>query len=165
MNDGILISQFSTEAGLESATIRYFSDGCVSHVDLVIPDDMVVDGVQLKKGWLLGARLQGGVQQRPPEYAKFTRILRRAVQVPNIDAAYAFAVQQIGKPYNKRAILDFFLHRQRQFSVEQTTWFCDELNYQIVAAGGRLLLGTNNPMNLTPQEELLSPYWQIVEVV
>ncbi len=163
MTAGILISQFSTEAGLGSAAIRYLSDGCISHVDLVIPHDMVVNGVQLKKGWLLGARLQGGVQQRPPGYAIFTRKFCRAVHVPDIDAAYVFAVQQIGKPYNKRAILDFFLHRQRRFFAEQPTWFCDELNYQIVAAGGRLLLGTENPLNLTPQEELLSPYWQAEE--
>lgn len=162
-NPGTLISQFSTEAGLGSAAIRYLSAGCVSHVDLVVPEDIKVAGVQLKKGWLLGARLHGGVQQRPPGYARFTRTLRMAVEVPDVDAAYAFAVQQIGKPYNKGAILDFFLHRQRKFTPEQSAWFCDELNYQIVAAGGRLLLGTKNPLNLTPEEEMLSPYWQTLE--
>ncbi len=163
MKSGMLISQFSTEAGVGSAVIRYFSDSSVSHVDLVIPQDMCVTGVRLKKGWLLGARLHGGVQQRPPSYAKFTRTLRVGVEVPDVEAAYAFAVRQIGKPYNKRAILDFFLHRERTFTPDQPAWFCDELNYQIVAAGGRLLLGTENPLKLTPQEELLSPYWKVVQ--
>ena len=164
MKSGMLISQFSTEAGFGSSVIRYLSDSTVSHVDLVIPQDMCIGGIQLKKGWLLGARLHGGVQQRPPGYAKFTRALRVGVEVPNVEAAYAFAAQQIGKPYNKRAILDFFLHRERSFTPNQPAWFCDELNYQIVAAGGRLLLGTENPLKLTPQEELLSPYWQTVQV-
>lgn len=156
------MSQFSTEAGLGSAAIRYLSDSYVSHVDLVIPETMRIGTVWLKKGWLLGARLDGGVQQRPPGYAKFTHTVRVGVQVPNVKAAYAFAAKQLGKPYNKRAILDFFLHRNRKFTPEQPTWFCDELNYQIVAVGGLLLLDTENPLNLTPQEELLSPYWKSV---
>ncbi len=163
MGAGRLVSQFSTEAGLGSAAIRYLSDSSVSHVDLVIEEDRNLGGVTLKKGWLLGARLHGGVQQRPPEYAKFTRTVRMAVEVPDVDAAYAFAARQIGKPYNKRAIVNFFLHRKRAFTPEQPAWFCDELNYQIVAAGGLLLLGTENPLNLTPQEELLSPYWKKVQ--
>ena len=160
MKSGMLVSQFSTEAGLGSAAIRYLSGSSVSHVDLVVPEDMRVGMVWLKKGWLLGARLQGGVQQRPPNYAKFTCTVRVGVQVPDVKAAYAFAVRQLGKPYNKRAIVDFFLHRDRKFTPDQPAWFCDELNYQIVAAGGLQLLDTENPLNLTPQEELLSPYWK-----
>ncbi len=163
MSAGQLISQFSTEAGFGSAAIRYLSDSSVSHVDLVLGEEKNLGGVTLKKGWLLGARLHGGVQQRPPGYAKFTRVVRVAVEVPDVDAAYAFAARQLGKPYNKSAILDFFLHRDRVFAAEQPAWFCDELNYQIVAAGGLLLLGTENPLNLTPQEELLSPYWKKVQ--
>lgn len=160
MKSGLIVSQFSTEAGIGSAAIRYLSDSSVSHVDLVIPEDMRVGMVRLKKGWLLGARVNGGVQQRPPNYAKFTRKVQVGVQVPDVKAAYAFAAKQLGKPYNKRAIFDFFLHRDRKFTPNQPAWFCDELNYQIVAAGGVLLLDTNNPLNLTPQEELLSPYWK-----
>ena len=160
---GMLWSQFSTETGIGSTAIRYLSDSSVSHVDLVIPEDMRVGMVYLKKGWLLGARLNGGVQQRPPNYAKFTRTLRVGVQVPDVKAAYTFAAKQLGKPYNKRAILDFFLHRNRKFTADQPAWFCDELNYQIVAAGGLFLLDTTNPLNLTPQEELLSPYWRRVQ--
>ncbi len=163
MRAGRLISQFSTEAGWGSAAIRYLSNSNVSHVDLVIEEERNLGGVTLKKGWLLGARLHGGVQQRPPGYAQFTYVVRVAVEVPDVDAAYAFAARQLGKPYNKRAIADFFLHRRRAFTAEQPAWFCDELNYQIVAAGGLLLLGTENPLNLTPQEELLSPYWKKVQ--
>ena len=146
-----------------SAAIRYLTNSSISHVDLVIDDDRNLGGVMLKKGWLLGARLHGGVQQRPPGYAQFTRTVCVAVEVPDVDAAYAFAARQIGKPYNKRAIVDFFLHCRRAFTPEQSAWFCDELNYQIVSAGGLLLLGTENPLNLTPQEELLSPYWKQVQ--
>jgi hypothetical protein len=158
----MLVSQFSTEAGLASATIRYLTVSDYSHVDLVIPEEMQVGKTSLRKGWLLGARFRGGVQQRPPDYAKFTRTRLLGCVVPDIDAAYAFAVAQIGKPYNSGAILDFFLHRDRKFTPDQTSWFCDELNYSIYAAGGLLLLDTKDPLRLTPEEEMLSPYWKAV---
>jgi hypothetical protein len=158
----MLVSQFSTEAGIGSAAIRYLTVSDFSHVDLVVPEEMQVGTTLLQEGWLLGARSHGGVQQRPPEYAKFTRTLRVGCVVPDIDAAYAFAVAQLGKPYNSWAILDFFLHKQRKFTPDQASWFCDELNYSIYAAGGLLLLDTEDPLQLTPQEELLSPYWKAV---
>lgn len=148
MRPGRLLSQFSTEATAGAAAIRYFTEGTVSHVDLVLPT-----------GELLGARLSGGVAVRPPNYAKFTATYRLWAEVPDIDAAYAFAHAQVGKPYNWKAIVDMALHRERKFSQYQSSWFCDELNYEIYAAGGLALLNLSNPFWLTPQEEMQSPYW------
>lgn len=159
MPAGILTAQFSTQGDLGAAAIRYLTDSEISHVDLVVPKTMYAGGVVLKKDCLLGARLSGGVQQRKPDYAKFTRTVRLQVEVPDIDAALIFAAQQIGKPYNIGAIADFFLHRTRTYSPDQKSWFCDALLYAICAAGGVRLLGTDNPLNLTPQEVMLSPEW------
>jgi hypothetical protein len=148
MSVGTLTSQFVTEGDASSALVRYLSDGEVSHVDLMLPT-----------GELLGARLRGGVAIRPPGYRPFTKIIQVSCQVPDVDAAYLFATQQVGKPYNKRAILDMVLHRARLFTANQASWFCDELNYEIYLAGGVQLLNTLNPLWLTPQEELLSSWW------
>lgn len=148
MSAGILVAQFSTEGDPLSAAIRYFSNGSVSHVDLVLPDR------------LLGARLKGGVQLRPPNYAKFTYIRRLQVEVPNVEYAVSFGLAQIGKPYNWRALVDMGLHRKRKFSIQQKSWFCDELIYAICLIGGTQLLNTDNPLNLTPEEVMLSPDWK-----
>jgi hypothetical protein len=158
MKSGLLCCQFSTEDGLGSGLIRYLSDSDFSHVDLMIPQ-----GIALQHGrpiptryGLLGARFNGGVQLRAPNYATFTRIALKGCIVPDIHAAYSFAFAQLGKPYDKGAILDFFLHRTRQFTPDEPSWFCDELAYTAYAQGGKLLLSTNNPLDLTPQEMYLS---------
>jgi hypothetical protein len=159
---GFLVSQFSAESGFFDWTIRYFTNSDIAHVDLVVPAMVVIGmgGNCAESEMLLGARLKGGVQLRLPNYARFTRTIRVGCQVPDIDAAYHYAFAQIGKPYNKRAIVDMFLHRERLFTPNQKSWFCDELNYEIYLAGGVQLLDNPNPLNLTPQEELLSPLWK-----
>ena len=159
---GFLVSQFSAEHGFFDWGIRYLTDSDIAHVDLVVPA-MVCIGMGkpcTTNEMLLGARLSGGVALRPPNYAKFTKVIRVGCNVSNIDAAYRYAFSQLGKPYNKMAILDMFLHRERSFTADQKSWFCDELNYEIYKAGGIQLLDCSNPLNLTPQEELLSPLWK-----
>lgn len=145
---GVLCAQFSTERGIGSSLIRWASAGRFSHVDLVVA------------GGLLGARLDGGVRVRPMGYAKFTDISRVSVPVPDIRGAIDFAYDQIGKPYAKGAIVDIILHRERPFSMDQKSWFCDELLYATVMAGGVELLNTSNPFWLTPWEVYLSPLWR-----
>lgn len=156
---GMLVAQFSTEDGIGAAAIRYFSDSAISHVDLVIPRGIALQfghPIQTATG-LLGARMGGGVRLRAPNYAKFTRTIVKGCVVPDLHAAYVFAFGQIGKPYDKRAILDFFLHRHRNFTPMERSWFCDEFAYTAYWQGGKLLLGSGNPLRLTPQEMLLSP--------
>lgn len=145
---GMLIARAVTEACVESAAIRYFSNGNVSHMDLEMPN-----------GTLLGARIHGGVRERPHGYAKFTFIQRMSVWVPDLDAAHNFARAQIGKPYNWRALVNMGMHRKRKFTMDQKSWFCDELVYAAAMAGGLHLLKTRNPFNLTPYEVTLSPCW------
>lgn len=161
---GVLTAQFSTERGLAAAAIRWLSAGYYSHVDLVVSQ-----GVAAKYGYpipgaeaLLGARANGGVQLRDWNYAKFTVRVIKNVVVPDIDAAYRFAFAQMHKLYATKRILDFGLHKfgkDTPFQADRKSWFCDELLYEICAAGGRYLLATENPLNLTPYELALSPCW------
>lgn len=71
-----------------------------------------------------------------------------------------FAQAQVGKPYNWMALVNMALHRRRRFTLDQHRWFCDELLYATCMAGGLDLLDTKNPLNLTPYEVMLSPYWR-----
>src|ERR1700761_6117290 len=151
---GTLTAQFVTSNDPVSDAIRYLTNGVVSHCDIRFYDAALPSGI----GWL-GAHQQGGVQVRPFNYAKWTVVETRAVELPNILAAITFARAQIGKPYNMDAIANMALHRTRLFSMDQPSWFCDELLYAICLAGGVQLLGTDNPLTLTPQEVFLSPYW------
>lgn len=163
MSVGIIISQFSTENALDSAAIRYLTNGSVSHVDWLMPAGLTLPGGVLTKGGeLLGARFKGGVQVRPANYAKFTLTIKLYVSVPNIEAAYAFMLAQLGKPYDWKAIGYMALHRAPAFSftADQSSWFCNALNYCFVLHGGVKLLNTGNPLTLSPEEEMLSPMWK-----
>src|ERR1700751_4974409 len=87
---------------------------------------------RLGHGWgrLLGARLDGGVAIRPPNYEKFTRVERVVISVPYYKerAYWDFLKAQVGKPYDKLAIVAFAVNRNWR---SPDAWFCDEL----VAAG------------------------------
>ncbi len=160
---GYLYLLASTEGGALSSLIRYFSgpNVKVSHIDAVMPTDKRFISAawrdrRLRPGALVGARFSGGVQVREPGYGKFTYTRRMRVWVPDVSAAYRFLAAQIGKPYAKRAIVNFFLHRSRPFEMEQPEWFCDELFYAFALAGGTQLLHDANPSCLSPAELLLS---------
>lgn len=159
MRSGMLICQFSASKGFSAALLRYLQGNAdIEHVDMVIPAAVAKAHGHpiLSRYGLLGARLDGGVQMRSPNYAKFTRTIVKGCVVPDIDAAYEFLFAQIGKPYNKGAILDFIFGRERKFTWYQKSWFCDEYAYCAYWKGKKALLETENPLNLTPQEMLLS---------
>ncbi len=162
LTSGILTSQFVAGPGWGSKIIEYLTNGEYSHVDLVVPAEAIRNR-QIPwpaKDGLLGARLDGGVALRPPNYSRFTRVKRLYVSVPDIESAYYFAFREIGKPYSRQAILDMFFHRRRPFEMNEDSWYCSEYNYSIVRAGGVELLETNFPDIVTPVEEMLSPYWK-----
>jgi hypothetical protein len=94
-----------------------------SHVDSVMDD-----------GRLLGARLDGGVQIRPPNYEKFSRVEHVVIPVPYYKERpyWDFLKAQIGKPYDKLAIVAFAVNRDWR---SPDAWFRDEL----VAAGSNML--------------------------
>lgn len=134
--------QFATSKGFGSAAIRAFTWSQFSHVDFVLPD-----------GTLLGARSDGGVLIRQPNYESFTAVNRFYVDAP--DSVLSFAHQQIGKPYDWRGILNFGLHRNWR---ETDCWFCSELvEWCFEQAKSPLLSTATDVRRYTPRDLTLSP--------
>ncbi len=134
--------QFSSEATFGSKAIEWLEWSDMSHVDFVLPF-----------GRLLGARMSGGVQIRPPHYNKFTR-----TAIYSVDASehvIKLAKSQIGKPYDKAAILAFIWHH-RAWSDERA-WFCSELVAWAFEQAGVPLLDSDKLYRITPGELMLSP--------
>lgn len=112
--------QFSRQDDLTSDLIALGGAGEFSHVDIVLPN-----------GCLLGARsdhIDGltGVQIRMPDYAKWARQVFIDVACTASQAAkgYDFALEQVGKGYDKWAIAGFVVGRNWR---EEDKWFCSEL--------------------------------------
>jgi hypothetical protein len=104
-----------------SRAIAWFGHGEYSHVDVVMP-----------AGTLLGARSDRvggappGVQIRSPEYADWALVKKVWLQATpvQLQVFYKFLTDQIGKPYDKRAIMGFIAGRDWR---EPDAWFCSEL--------------------------------------
>lgn len=107
--------RFVSGATLADDAIEIFERAWCTHVDSVAAD-----------GTLVGARLDGGVAVRPPNYAIWNR-----VQLVDVDstaeqflAYWTFIAKQIGKPYDVWAIAAFAADRDWR---TEDAWFCDEL--------------------------------------
>ncbi len=109
--------RFSEGKGFGSELIEWYGHGPFSHVDIVEPD-----------GRLTGARLDGGVQTRDADYLKGQENGFKFVNLPCepaiSDEFYRFIHAQIGKPYDKTAIIGFAAGRNWR---EDDSWFCSEL--------------------------------------
>lgn len=114
--------QFVRSDDCISDAIAWFSAGKFSHVDIVLDD-----------GTLLGARSSGGVLIRAADYGKWSR--RVAIDVPctalQKQAVTDYARDQLGKPYDRLAIVGFLLGKSWR---DTDAWFCSEL---AAAAGER----------------------------
>lgn len=110
-----IVLQFAAESSIGSRLICFGTQAEYSHVDTVLPN-----------GGLLGARLKGGVRIRRPGYAKFTRTLQVTISTEPEKAKvfYSFLNEQIGKPYDWRAVVDFAFDRNWR---NPDAWFCDDL--------------------------------------
>jgi hypothetical protein len=117
----VITLQFSSASDLGSWIIQIYERGWPSHVDAVRDD-----------GMLLGARsdklagCSAGVQLRPPNYKTFNRVeiisLPCSAQVEH--DFWEFLNAQIGKPYDKKAIIAFAVQRDWR---NRGQWFCSEL--------------------------------------
>jgi hypothetical protein len=80
---GAITLQFVTSRDPESWAIRTFQRGWCSHVDSVMDD-----------GRLLGARSDGGVQIRPPNYEKFSRVERVVISATTRNAPIGISLRR-----------------------------------------------------------------------
>lgn len=141
----MLTIQLVTQKGFASAAIRYLTYSDFSHVDLVLP-----------RGSLLGARMDGGVAIRKPDYGAFTSKARFACH-PGAAVerkVYEFAHSQVGKPYDHLGICNLFLQRNWK---EEDSWFCSELIAAAFEHAEYPLLNVPNSDRVTPRDLTLSP--------
>lgn len=145
-----IVIQFVGADDLASEAIEWFTQGNVSHVDIVLPG-----------GELLGARNDHvggkppGVQVRPAGYARWPRVIRAELPALNqdmVDLAHRIALSQVGKPYDKEAILGFVTGRDWR---DDAAWFCSELVCWSLERCGWFPYRLATPMNKLPPEMLL----------
>src|SRR5579863_5477355 len=145
----MIVLRFVGADDIPSDLIQWFGGGAkVSHVDAVVPP---FDA----EAPLLGARLDGGVKQRPWDYEAFPRACR--VELPCSEsmagAFYAFLRGELGKPYDKTAIAAFAAGRDWR---EPDSWFCSELQAAALEASGFFPWPLATPANkVTPADLLL----------
>jgi hypothetical protein len=91
-----------------------------THIEAVLPD-----------GRHIGSWYTSGVEIRPADYDHGMFVREQYFTVPATDEEdrrfYAFLLSQVGKPYDWRSILSFFLplYRNRDWR-DPASWFCSE---------------------------------------
>jgi len=141
---------FLRHASISAALLRAVTWSAWSHVALANDEDDVIESTALG----------GGVRG-----TTMALLLRNAssYEIGTVDcdgaAAWAFALRQIGKPYDWTAVLGIGLHRDWQ---DDDKWFCSELAAASVAAAGiDLVRKTKN--RITPQDLYQSPLVRITK--
>lgn len=122
--------RFVCQDQFSSNLIAWFSSGHFSHVDCILPD-----------GTLLGARSDAvggrlpGVFARPADYLKSSSVVvfTLAATPAQEEFFYAFLRMQIGKPYDKLAIIAFLVNRNWR---DMDSWMCSELQAAALEAAG-----------------------------
>ena len=111
----------------------------------------------------LSAQVKGGVAVRSTEGSKLTEKFSKRMfcTAPGIDEAYAWAVTQIGKPYDWRAILGIAGGNDDWHCGED--YFCSELVASAFEEIGKPLLNPDTVVwRVTPRDLLLSPNLKII---
>lgn len=116
----MLTLRFVQGKGFFSQCIAVFSAGHLTHVDVKMPD-----------GMLLGARSDNvgggdGVLERPDPYEAVAKIVYFQIWATPAQEAlfYAFLKGQLGKAYDKLAIFAFAIDRNWR---DDDAWYCSEL--------------------------------------
>ena len=122
---------FTSQNSIYSRGIEFFEGSEFSHVAAVFADDSVIETT-----WKTGVRQRhlDSMMADAQRYRLFD------IPLPDEAAAHAFAVAQIGKKYDKTAIIGFPFYRAWD---EDDAWYCSELSCAILKAGGYTLAGSN----------------------
>jgi hypothetical protein len=115
--------QFISASDFMGQAIEWFTQAQVCHVDAVLPDGTLL-GSQMNDG--LGGK-PSGVQIRPASYVG--GVHKAQVSLDVTDDQYAgwieFMQEQIGKPYDLKAIAGFITHSNWR---DDRAWYCSELH-------------------------------------
>jgi len=128
-----------------SAAIRFSTRNWSSHAEFVDTEAKTT----------LGARSDGGVQLRPCARDRYSRIEQFVTSV-GMDAAYKWALTQVGKPYDYSAIIGMAIDRDWR---DESKYFCSELIALAFEKVGYPLLSTRPSVGayrITPRDLLLS---------
>ena len=107
--------------GWSSALIGYFGAGFYSHIDVLTP-----------KGELRGARsdwhgnIPPGYEDRPYDYEKWAAQTQYTIDVSDDQwtAYWGYSAAQLGKPYDKRGLVDSFVFGRNWR--DDNAWWCSE---------------------------------------
>ena len=144
----LLRIRFITERGFVSWGIRAVTFSEFSHAELVSEDEQRY----------IGARSDGGVQDRPADYCK--PIFERRYAIPCTDEqlakTMAYARSKIGTPYNFKDIVGLLFHHDL---ATKGKFICSMFVFQSAWEGGLMMLNVlPDYANLvTPDSLHLSP--------
>jgi hypothetical protein len=143
--------QFCATDGIEGWVIRWFTQAIVNHVDVVLPNGTLL-GAQLASG--LGGQ-PSGVRIRPAGYVPMPRRYRATFTVDQgrYDAFMGFLSAQLGKPYDRAAIVAFAVGRDWR---DDRAWFCSELVVAALEQAGIIPELCVLPSCITPQDLMLA---------
>lgn len=134
---------FTRRKHIGSWLIRIVTWSEYSHVDIVLDDK-----------WLLGSIAPDGVVKN--KYAERLAIASKAVlmdlPVKSMDAAIAYASNQLGKPYDWLGVIGIGLHRNWQ---EDDKWSCAELVAKVASEAGQKPFDDKFIHRITPQDLLM----------
>lgn len=131
-----------------SALIRFETRCDYSHVNFRLAD-----------GTLLGSLIDGGVEVRPANYANWSKVY--LATAPGIERAADWALRQVGKKYDWKALVGIASDTQWQ---DKDKFICSELVAAAFEATGSPLLNPNAlAWRITPRDLLLSPFLKELE--
>jgi hypothetical protein len=163
MSTTLLIAQYRGRS-LASKVIQWQTWSQISHSSLVqVPatfpllcaDDLrvLLAACPVIEAWKGSVRLHHGLSDG---HTPATPVILYRVDGPlDATAAWDFAAQRIGAPYDYRGVLGFGSRRSRAHS--DSRWFCSELVFAALAAGGCRLLSRINAYQVSPAKIDISP--------
>jgi hypothetical protein len=131
MTDTVTIQFSTTENSWSnrwSWVIRHMCHSPFSHVDIELPDGSLLGASDSPKAPVLAGNPRG-VAIRPNNYENYGYRRRMVIKTDKADAIIAFAMVQLGKPFDSSAIKSFWSDARPGTRDWQNpiAWFCSEL--------------------------------------
>jgi uncharacterized protein YycO len=133
---------FSRDSTLATWAIRRGTWSAWSHVGIVVPNTYGPD-------WVIEARMKYGVRRISLDQFMHdaSKCGLKDIEVPDPDAGYRFAYEQIGKPYDIWGVIGLGLNREWD---HDDKWWCSELAEAAIKAAGRIRF-TDDVKRLSPE--------------